>query len=92
MHNDWKFKWNAFLSDEPQIQEVLVEVAKLSKEPTEQQVKDLMDEVGRRYGMEKMHSRDVVNREIYQGLCMNLEEGSSALGIMKNLSDLPSVK
>ena len=39
---------------------------------------------------EQVIDKDIVNREMYQALCLNLEEKSDALGVLKNLVDKES--
>ena len=91
-YEDWKFKWIAFLSDEPQIQEVLQETGKKVNEPTEEDIKAIMESVGLNFvGEEKFREPEVINREVYQALCMNLGEQSNALDIMKNLTERTTI-
>ena len=89
-YEDWNFKWLSFLTDEPMIQQVLKAIGEEKHEPDETKISEVVEMVKQSIMKEKpeqVHEQDTVNREVYKALCLNLEEKSDALGVMKNLVD-----
>ena len=91
-YDDWNFKWMTFLSDEPQIVQVLKTIDEEKSEPSDEKIFEILNKVKSEFEQDQEYSKqiygnDVVNQELYQALCLNLEEKSDAIIVMKNMSD-----
>ena len=82
-YDDWAFKMRTFLNEEVDFKEVLIKLDKFNQVPTKEEVFEMFQEI--EDDADHNVSKEWINHQLYQVLCMNLE--GKALSYVKNLND-----
>ena len=85
-YDDWKFQVATYLSEDEGYHELIIHLEKFLKPPTKEDMLDIFTELNVKFPSLSM---EVMNKELYQFLCLNLKD--KALGTVKNLFSTPHV-